>query len=292
MSFHGIFPHVCLFCAACLYFICKALERDRCYAKGLVLKEKIFEEQPCLRRDSLRMFLKGDFSVHDVAVDQSEAAAILEEALELRRRRRALLVRKTEPDLKLFQPIAIFTWKCVGETLLATYRHMTTCELPRPSLGKRVDLLEYQDLDRISDGVTASVDAVSIIQTNTVHGGGGDPVTPVSEPVLTFTPVTPTFPNARLLDAIGAAGDTSDKSKKAAKRKRIAEESGETAKRRSARVRNTKSKKEEKVDFQELLVKFLPSRLRKLDTEDDTDGIFGNYEVHSEAKEESFNPVG
>lgn len=44
------------------------------------------------------------------------------------------------------------------------------------------------------------------------------------------------------------------------KRKKISEESGETAKRRSARVRNTKCKKEEKVDFQELLVKFLPSR--------------------------------
>lgn len=57
-------------------------------------------------------------------------------------------------------------------------------------------------------------------------------------------------------------GDVSggDKSKKGVKRKKIPEESGETAKRRSARVRNTKSKKEEKVDFQELLMKFLPSR--------------------------------
>ncbi|KAF7239787.1 Calcineurin-binding protein cabin-1, partial [Varanus komodoensis] len=42
----------------CLYFICKALERDCQYSKGLVIKEKIFEEQPCLRKDSLRMFLK------------------------------------------------------------------------------------------------------------------------------------------------------------------------------------------------------------------------------------------
>lgn len=59
-------------------------------------------------------------------------------------------------------------------------------------------------------------------------------------------------------------GDISagDKSKKGVKRRRITEDSGETAKRRSARVRNTKCKKEEKVDFQELLVKFLPSRYR------------------------------
>lgn len=51
-----------------------------------------------------------------------------------------------------------------------------------------------------------------------------------------------------------------DKAKKAPKRKRGMEDSGETAKRRSARVRNTKCKKEEKIDFQELLFKYLPSR--------------------------------
>lgn len=52
----------------------------------------------------------------------------------------------------------------------------------------------------------------------------------------------------------------SDGMKKQPKRKRGIEDSGETAKRRSARVRNTKCKKEEKVDFQELLFKYLPSR--------------------------------
>lgn len=51
-----------------------------------------------------------------------------------------------------------------------------------------------------------------------------------------------------------------EKVKKAPKRKRVVEDSGETAKRRSARVRNTKCKKEEKIDFQELLFKYLPSR--------------------------------
>lgn len=51
-----------------------------------------------------------------------------------------------------------------------------------------------------------------------------------------------------------------DKAKKVTKRKRTMEDCGEMAKRRSARVRNTKSKKEEKIDFQELLLKFLPPR--------------------------------
>lgn len=44
--------------SGCLYFIAKALERDHCYTKGLVLKEKIFEEQPCLKMDTKHMFTK------------------------------------------------------------------------------------------------------------------------------------------------------------------------------------------------------------------------------------------
>ncbi|XP_028566665.2 calcineurin-binding protein cabin-1 isoform X2 [Podarcis muralis] len=273
----------------CLYFICKALERDCLYSKGLVIKEKIFEEQPCLRKDSLRMFLKGDLSVHNVNVSPSETRTIIEEALELRRKRQALLVRKREPDLKLVQPIPLFTWKCLGESLLAMYQHLTTCEPPRPSLGKRIDLLEYQDLDQHSD-VPATSAPVSVIQPNPVST---NPQMPVTEPLLTYTPVTPTFPSPSVLESVSPAGDASvgDRSKKGVKRKRIPEDSGETAKRRSARVRNTKCKKEEKVDFQELLVKFLPSRLRKPDPEED-EGPFSSYEVQSEAKEENFQHVG
>lgn len=75
-----------------------------------------------------------------------------------------------------------------------------------------------------------------------------------------------------------------DKVKKAPKRKRTIEDSGETAKRRSARVRNTKCKKEEKVDFQELLFKYLPSRLRKFDPDDDES--LSNLDAQCEAKED------
>ncbi|KAF5907335.1 calcineurin-binding protein cabin-1 isoform X1, partial [Clarias magur] len=64
-----------------------------------------------------------------------------------------------------------------------------------------------------------------------------------------------------------------DKAKKATKRKRTIDDSGETAKRRSARVRNTKSKKEEKIDFQELLHKFLPPRLKKFDVDEDEETL-------------------
>ncbi|CAK7314475.1 Calcineurin-binding protein cabin-1 [Vulpes lagopus] len=276
----------------CLYFICKALEKDCRYSKGLVLKEKIFEEQPCLRKDSLRMFLKCDMSIHDVSVSAAETQAIVEEALGLRKKRQALTVREKEPDLKLVQPIPFFTWKCLGESLLAMYNHLTTCEPLRPSLGKRIDLSDYQDPSQplVSSVVVAPV---SVIQPSPVTA---NPAVAVAEPVLSFAPVAAaSFPlhSPSLLETGVPAGDVSggDKSKKGVKRKKIAEESGETAKRRSARVRNTKCKKEEKVDFQELLMKFLPSRLRKLDPEEEDDP-FNTYEVQSEAKLQSFPSIG
>ncbi|XP_054974664.1 calcineurin-binding protein cabin-1 isoform X2 [Sorex araneus] len=276
----------------CLYFICKALEKDCRYSKGLVLKEKIFEEQPCLRKDSLRMFLKCDMSIHDVSVSAAETQAIVDEALGLRKKRQALTVREKEPDLKLVQPIPFFTWKCLGESLLAMYNHLTTCEPPRPSLGRRIDLSDYQDP---SQPVVSSVAVapVRVVQPSPVSA---NPAVTVVEPVLSYTPVaTAGFPlhSASLLETGIPSGDVSggDKSKKGVKRKKISEESGETAKRRSARVRNTKCKKEEKVDFQELLMKFLPSRLRKLDPEEEEDP-FNNYEVQSEAKLESFPSIG
>ncbi|KAF6080649.1 calcineurin binding protein 1 [Phyllostomus discolor] len=276
----------------CLYFICKALEKDCRYSKGLVLKEKIFEEQPCLRKDSLRMFLKCDMSIHNVSVSAAETQAIVDEALGLRRKRQALTVREKEPDLKLVQPIPFFTWKCLGESLLAMYNHLTTCEPPRPSLGKRIDLSDYQDPSQpLAPSVVVA--PVSVIQPSPVSA---NPSVTVAEPVLSYSPVaTASFPLhcPSLLETGVPMGDISggDKAKKGVKRKKISEDNGETAKRRSARVRNTKCKKEEKVDFQELLMKFLPSRLRKLDPEEEDDP-FNGYEVQSEAKLESFPNLG
>nr|XP_020763084.1 calcineurin-binding protein cabin-1 [Odocoileus virginianus texanus] len=276
----------------CLYFICKALEKDCCYSKGLVLKEKIFQEQPCLRQDSLRMFLKCDMSIHEVSVSPAESQAIVDEALGLRRKRQALTVREKEPDLKLVQPIPFLTWKCLGESLLATYRHLTTCEPPRPSLGKRVDLSDYQDPGQRPSSPEEAA-PVSVLQP---RPASASPAASAAEPLLSFTPVpAASFPlhSPSLLETGVPPGDVSggDKSKKGVKRKKISEESGETAKRRSARVRNTKCKKEEKVDFQELLLKFLPSRLRKLDPEEEDDP-FNSYEVPPEARLESFPSAG
>uniref|UniRef100_A0A4W5LMH2 Calcineurin-binding protein cabin-1 n=1 Tax=Hucho hucho TaxID=62062 RepID=A0A4W5LMH2_9TELE len=243
---------------SCLNFICKALEKDHCYTKGLVLKEKIFEEQPCLKRDSMQMFLKCDMSIHYVEVDEEETQAIVEEAMDLRRRRQALSAREPKPDLVLVQPIRCFSWKNVGESLLAMYRHQTTCEPPRPSLGRRIDLSQYRDPNCLQALPPEPCPPVSDIQT-----------IPSSSPSSSLPPLPVPEP-----------------SKKAPKRRRTMEDSGDTAKRRSARVRNTKCKKEEKIDFQELLFKYLPSRLKKFDLEDDDESL-SNLEAQCEVKQDS-----
>ncbi|KAL4660425.1 calcineurin-binding protein cabin-1 isoform X2 [Arapaima gigas] len=297
--------------SCCLYFICRALEKDPGYAKGLVLKERIFQEQPCLRSDSFQMFLKCDMSVHSVNVDEEEANAIVQEGLELRRRRQALSTKEPKPDLTLVQPISYFTWKCLGESLLAMYKYQTTCEPPRPSLGRRIDLSKYQDPEQPPANLQAFT-TVSVIQTLPSANTSTALTTPTVETPATTQPSTlASVPHTQITQCHSIVDVTttvtvpppyvsphpamdislSDKVKKAPKRKRVVEESGETAKRRSARVRNTKCKKEEKIDFQELLLKFLPSRLKKFDLEDDEETL-GTYEVESEVRPDSHQPAG
>uniref|UniRef100_I3JYD7 Calcineurin-binding protein cabin-1 n=1 Tax=Oreochromis niloticus TaxID=8128 RepID=I3JYD7_ORENI len=242
--------------SCCLYFISKALEKDHCYTKGLVLKEKIFEEQPCLKRDTMQMFMKCDISIHYVEVEEEERKSIMEEALEIRRRRQALSLSEPKPDLVLIQPIHSFSWKHLGESLLAMYRHQTTCEPPRPSLGRRIDLSEYRD-PNVLQNIPQPSSPVSMGQTT----------------VLSSSPTT------------AMEVSLTDKVKKAPKRKRVVEDSGETAKRRSARVRNTKCKKEEKIDFQELLFKYLPSRLKKFDPDNDDESL-SNLETQCDGKDD------
>uniref|UniRef100_A0A665U5A3 Calcineurin-binding protein cabin-1 n=1 Tax=Echeneis naucrates TaxID=173247 RepID=A0A665U5A3_ECHNA len=247
----------------CLYFIAKALEKDHCYTKGLVLKEKIFEEQPCLKRDTMQMFMKCDMSIHYVEVEEEERKSIVEEALEIRKRRQALSYCEPKSDLILIQPIRCFSWKHVGEIFLAMYTHQTMCEPPRPSLGRRIDLSEYSDPNFLQ----------SLPQPSSPVGIG-------QTTVLSSSPSSSLPPVSHHLDV-----SLTDKVKKTPKRKRAIDDSGETAKRRSARVRNTKCKKEEKIDFQELLFKYLPSRLKKFDPDNDEESL-SNLETQCDGKEE------
>ncbi|XP_049434029.1 calcineurin-binding protein cabin-1 isoform X3 [Epinephelus fuscoguttatus] len=280
----------------CLYFIAKALERDHCYTKGLVLKEKIFKEQPCLKRDTMQMFMKCDMSIHYVDVEIEEYKSIVEEALELRKRRQALSQCEPKPDLVLIQPIRCLSWKHVGESLLAMYRHQTTCEPPRPSLGRRIDLSEYRDPNFLQNLPQPS-SPVSMGQTTVLSSSPSSSLPPMAlpEPAVLpqpgtqpqITPAQTTVEVTTSAPPVVTAMDVSltDKAKKAPKRKRVVEDSGETAKRRSARVRNTKCKKEEKIDFQELLFKYLPSRLKKFDPDNDDESL-SNLEAQCDGKED------
>uniref|UniRef100_A0A9J7XJQ9 Calcineurin-binding protein cabin-1 n=1 Tax=Cyprinus carpio carpio TaxID=630221 RepID=A0A9J7XJQ9_CYPCA len=240
--------------SCCLYYICKALEKDTGYSKGRVLKEKIFEEQPCLRRDSMKMFSKLDVSVQYVDVDEEEAHSIVEEALELRRQRQAKLTRHPVADLQLVQPIKYFTWKSVGESFLAMYKHQNACLVPRPDFGRRVDLSMYRDPDCLVQ-TPSSTPAPATVASD-------PPQTPIPVSIPQAPPAPPPGPSSpsAILPPSTLDAALNDKVKKGTKRKRVVEDTVETAKRRSARVRNTRCKKEEKIDFQELLLKFLPSR--------------------------------
>uniref|UniRef100_A0A8C2JUE6 Calcineurin-binding protein cabin-1 n=1 Tax=Cyprinus carpio TaxID=7962 RepID=A0A8C2JUE6_CYPCA len=264
--------------SCCLYYICKALEKDTGYSKGRVLKEKIFEEQPCLRRDSMKMFSKLDVSVQYVDVDEEEAHSIVEEALELRRQRQAKLTRHPVADLQLVQPIKYFTWKSVGESFLAMYKHQNACLVPRPDFGRRVDLSMYRDPDCLVQ-TPSSTPAPATVSQNVIEITTTTTVTTTAASGAEETAVTTL--NTAALDAA-----LNDKVKKGTKRKRVVEDTVETAKRRSARVRNTRCKKEEKIDFQELLLKFLPSRLKKFEGDEDEESL-SNMDSQCDGKPDS-----
>ncbi|XP_042618685.1 calcineurin-binding protein cabin-1-like isoform X5 [Cyprinus carpio] len=315
--------------SCCLYNICKALEKDTGYSKGRVLKEKIFEEQPCLRRDSMKMFSKLDVTVQYVDVDEEEAHSIVEEALELRRQRQAKLTRHPVADLQLVQPIKYFTWKSVGESFLAMYKHQNACLVPRPDFGRRIDLSMYRDPDclvQMPTSTPAPTTAASdppqppipvsvpqappapgpsspsaslhpstefFVQLQAPHSTDAGALQNQNVIEITTTPAVTTTAASGTEDAAATTVTTAaldaalnDKVKKGTKRKRVVEDTAETAKRRSARVRNTRCKKEEKIDFQELLLKFLPSRLKKFEDDEDEESL-SNMDSQCDSKLDS-----
>lgn len=75
--------------------------------------------------------------------------------------------------------------------MLAMYNHLTTCEPPRPSLGKRIDLSDYQDPSQPL-GSSVVVAPVSMIQSSPINAS---PAVTMAEPVLSYSPVAATsFP--------------------------------------------------------------------------------------------------
>ena len=59
----------------------------------------------------------SDMSIHNVNVSAVETGRIIDEALELRKKRQALLVLDRAPDIRLVQPIPFFTYVFVFSVL-------------------------------------------------------------------------------------------------------------------------------------------------------------------------------
>lgn len=78
-------------------------------------------------------------------------------------------------------------WKHLAESLLAMYRHQTTCEPPRPSLGRRIDLSEYRDPNFLQNLPQPS-SPVSVGQTTVLSSSPSSSLPPV---VLPEPPVLP-----------------------------------------------------------------------------------------------------
>lgn len=78
-----------------------------------------------------------------------------------------------------------FSWKHLGESLLAMYRHQTTCEPPRPSLGRRIDLSEYRD-PNLFQNLPQPKSPVSTSQTTVLSSSPSSSLPPITvlEPVL------------------------------------------------------------------------------------------------------------
>lgn len=79
-------------------------------------------------------------------------------------------------------------WKHVGESLLAMYRHQTTCEPPRPGLGRRIDLSEYRD-PHFLQNIPQPSSPVSLGPTHVLSSSPSSSLPPVALPEPTVLPL-------------------------------------------------------------------------------------------------------
>ncbi|KAJ7387336.1 Calcineurin-binding protein cabin-1 [Desmophyllum pertusum] len=263
----------------CLVMISKALERDEEYLKGIALKNQIFSEEPALRRDS--QHLRNLFMCHSVDDEEqeNEGKELVKEAVHLREERLKLVEadRAPPPPYPPVKPLTSHTWASLGECFIALYDHLTAPENPQP-LGRRVDLEGYYKAivtPDISMSYRASVVKVPDYSSSSFSTEG-------------FS----VYKNVQ-------TGDSDEKSKKGPKRKKPPPSTIENdflPKRRSAglnRIMNkkwfdicllvkamgiffflhenvrTNKKKEEEINYRELVQSFIPSLFRPSVSADD-----------------------
>ncbi|CAH1273708.1 CABIN1 [Branchiostoma lanceolatum] len=283
----------------CLDAISQALEREPHYAKGLAFRNKIFSEYPPFRRDTQHLFRLCDPCINTETVDEEEAEGFIKEALDMREKRRELRRRPDEPIVPFAKPLTSITWKALGESLVATYDYVKTAEKP-VTIGCRVDVTPYLGSSTSQATSPPEIQSpgseIKVSAPVTVQPPAPPVPVPVSAPVPATSSSTQTVPVLQPHVVISALGtqvvslgqtqearpppedssmsmdiDVPGQAKRGPKRKRLAPDSDLSAKRRSQRVRNTGKKKEETINFQELLQNYLPSSLQVSDdlTEED-----------------------
>ncbi|GAB1609710.1 calcineurin-binding protein cabin-1-like isoform X1 [Argonauta hians] len=264
----------------CLKYIGYALEKDPEFTKALSFRDQIFDEQPSLQSESKKFFANCDTIVLRVRADKEEKTEYINEALEMRKIRRELAYVPPASPISLPKPIKEYTWKCVGECLLALYDDIVQSEPPK-SMAVHVDLSPYVKTQKPPNDKTeveaqdpeapnnpseepevqaTSEEGESAMEVTSAEAGQTAGNNGTTSPTLnTSSPNTSANANA----TEGTAMEVEESgSRKAQKRKRTAPVEEVACKRRSARVRNTTRKKqEENVDLEDLLLKFLPSSL-------------------------------
>lgn len=103
--------------------------------------------------------------------------------------------------LKRFvSPLFDLRWKHVGESLLVMYKHQTTCEPPRPSLGRRIDLSEYRD-PNVLQNLPQPSSPVSMSHTTVLSSSPSSSLPPVMFPEPTVLPQSGPHPQLTLNQA-------------------------------------------------------------------------------------------
>eukprot|EP00057_Strongylocentrotus_purpuratus_P020780 XP_011675254.1 PREDICTED: calcineurin-binding protein cabin-1 [Strongylocentrotus purpuratus] len=133
----------------CLYYIAQALEKDKRYTKGFALRDQMYSEQPCLRRDCLDLFKHCENDVFHYEVPKDKRQKIVDEALSLRYKRQELAKAPPLPRIKFLHPLTELKWKPLGERLVALYDHMTSKDPPM-SLVTIIDLEDYKSKETAS----------------------------------------------------------------------------------------------------------------------------------------------
>lgn len=87
------------------------------------------------------------------------------------------------------------------------YRHLTTCEPPRPSLGKRVDLTDYKDVTQLDCVPQTSSLTDKVTDTPSTSNPSTQAVT-VTEPTPTISTPNPFVSSQTNIDSSAIQGES------------------------------------------------------------------------------------